>query len=185
MQGEKVKKYLLALAAVAVVGAAILAYIAIDPFADESNPSAARGLTGTACQKLAELSGQLADEDDSPGAFLADLGREAAGIRQGSRGFTDLLRGGYNRIPGRGFRQRYDDGTQGQVRHFSGIAVATIYASGNPTRWISQHIRGDNKGSADDNLTEEGIAFATAVLKGRLALGQTGEWVRSHLCRRR
>lgn len=179
------KKFLLALAVVAVAGAAVLAFIAVDPFADESNPSATRGLTGTACEKLGELSSQLAEEDDSPGAFLADLGSEAAGIRQGSRGFTDLLRGGRNTIPGRGFRERYDDGTQGQVRHFSGIAVATIYASGNPTRWISQHLRNDKKGSADDLLTEQGIAFATAVLGGQLALDQTGDWVQGHLCRRR
>lgn len=179
------KKLLIALRVMALAATGVLAFVALDPFADESDPSASRGLSGDACHRLAALAGQLAGEEDSAGAFLAALGREAAGIRQGSRGFADLLRGGFNRIPGRGFRQRYDDDTQGQVRHFSGVATATLYAQGNPTRWISQHLRGDRKGSADDRLTEEGIAFATAVLNGDLPLERTQNWVLTHLCRRR
>ncbi|MFN2612579.1 MAG: hypothetical protein ABR536_04320 [Solirubrobacterales bacterium] len=177
------KKGLIAVAVLALAGAGILAYLAIDPFADQSDPSAARHLSGSACERLAGLAGQLAEDEHSAGAFLAALGREGAGIRQGSRGLADLLRGGHDRIPGRGFRRRFDDDTDGQVRHFAGIATATLYAQGNPTRWISQHIRGDKKGSADDRLTGEGIAFAGAVLSGELPLEHTGDWLLSHLCR--
>jgi hypothetical protein len=175
---------LIAAGLLAALALGAVAYIAIDPFGDESDPSVSRGLTGTACQRLAGLAVQLAEEDKTPGEFIAALGREGAGIRQGSRGFADLLRGGHNRIPGRGFLARYDDGTQGQVRHFAGITVATALATGNPTLWISRHLRHDRKGSADDKLTERGVDFATAVLEGRLALDQTGDWILTHLCRR-
>jgi hypothetical protein len=175
---------LIAAGLLAVLGLGVIAYLAIDPFGDDLNPTVSRELTGTACQKMSELAGQLAGEDKTPGEFIAALGLEGAGIRQGSRGFADLLRGGYNRIPGRGFLARYDDGTQGQVRHFSGIAVATAVATGNPTLWISRHLRRDKKGSADDNLTEQSVGFATQVLNGRLALDQTGAWILTHLCRR-
>lgn len=179
------KKALIGLGIITAAAAAVLAYTVVDPFADESDPSTRRVLSGSACQRLAGLAGQLAEEDPEPGAFLAVLGREAAGIRSGSRGFADLLRGGRNRIAGKGFLARFDDGTQGQVRHFSGIAVATIFASGNPTLWISRHLRHDKKGSPDDHLTEQGVAFATAVLRGDLELEQTEDWINTHLCRRR
>jgi hypothetical protein len=181
-----VKKWRLAAIAagvLAVLGLGIVAFIAIDPFGDESDPTVARSLTGTACQRLAGLAGQLAEEDPAPAEFIAVLGRDAAGIRRGSRGFADLLRGGHNRIPGRGFLARYDDGTQGQVRHFTGIAVATLFGQGNATRWISEHLRKDPAGSPDGQLTERGIDFATAVLSGKLALADTRDWILTRLCR--
>lgn len=178
------KTVLIAAGVVAILGLGALAYAAVDPFGNESDPTVARGLTGTGCQRLAGLAGQLAAEDPSPGEFLAALGREGAGIRQGSRGFADLLRGGHNRIPGRGFLKRYDDGTQGQVRHFVGISVATLYGRGNPARWISEHLRRDPEGTPDGQLTDRGIDFATGVLKGDLALDDASGWVLSHLCRR-
>lgn len=179
------KKLLLgAVLLVAIAGAAGIAYLVFDPFAEDSDPAAERALTGTACQRLAGLTGQLAEEDRRPQDFLLALGLEAAGIHRGSRGVADLLRGGRNRIPGNGFLARYDDGTEGQVRHFSGIAVATILARGNPTLWISRHLRHDRKGSPDDRLTEQGIAFATQLLHGELAPDEAQEWVLAHLCRR-
>jgi hypothetical protein len=167
-----------------VLGLGVATYIAIDPGGGESDPSASRGLTGTACQRLAGLAGQLAEEDPAPAEFIAVLGRDAAGIRQGSRALADLLRGGHNRIPGRGFLARYDDGTQGQVRHFTGIAVATLFAQGNATRWISEHLRNDPEGSPDGRLSERGIEFATAVLSGKLALADARDWILRRLCRR-
>jgi hypothetical protein len=179
------KQLLIAAGVLAVIGLGVAAYLVIDPFGDESDPTAARGLTGTACQRLAGLAGQLAQEDPGPGAFLVALGREGAGIRSGSRGFADLLRGGHNRIPGRGFLRRYDDGTQGQVRHFVGISVATVFARGNPTRWISEHLRRDPEGSPDGQLTDRGIEFATGILTGGLALADASSWILKHLCRRK
>ncbi len=178
------RKVLAGLGLLVLLGAGALAYFVIDPFSDESDPSSSRALTGTSCRRLAGLAGQLAEEDPNPAQFLAALGREAAGIRRGTRGIADLIRGGHNRIPGKGFRERYDDGTSGQARHFSGIAVATILATGNPTLWISRHLRHDPKGSADDNLTEQGISFATQVLTGKLAPDETEDWVLGNLCRK-
>ena len=64
------------------------------------------------------------------------------------------------------------------------------------TGFIGSHVarlavaRGDEvvlaveQGSADDNLSEQAVAFSTAVLKGRLALDETGDWILAHLCRR-
>jgi hypothetical protein len=182
-----VKKWWLAAIAawvLAVVGLGIVAYIAIDPFGDESDPTVSQGLTGTACQRLAGLAGQLAEKDPAPADFIAVLGRDAAGIRRGSRAFADLLRGGHNRIPGGGFLVGYDDGTEGQVRHFTGIAVATLFGQGNATRWISEHLRKDPASSPDGQLTERGIDFATAVLSGKLALADTRDWILTRLCRK-
>jgi hypothetical protein len=174
-----------AIALLAVIWLAAAAYVVVaDPFADDSDPTVSRGLTGTACQRLAGLAAQLAEQDPAPAAFLAALGHDGAGIRSGSRGFADLLSGGHNRIRGRGFVARYDDGSDGQVRHFSGVAMATLFATGNPTLWISRHLRRDAPGSADDNLSEQAVAFSTAVLKGRLALDETSDWILARLCRR-
>jgi hypothetical protein len=179
-----VKKALLALGVLAVLAAAVVAYIAIDPFADESDPTTAHNLTGTACQRLAGLAGFLAREEPDGEAFLLAIGKNGAGIRGGPRGVGDLLRGGRNRIRGKGFRERYDDGTDGQVRHFSGIVAAVVLASGNPTLWISRHLRRDPKGSPDDNLTEQGVDFATAVENGDLKPDDAEDWILDHLCRR-
>lgn len=108
-----------------------------------------------------------------------------AGIRPPPRGLFDLARGGRNLFPGRGFRGRYDDGSTGQARHFTGIVVATTYGGGDPTRWISEHLRLDSAGAPDGLLTDEGIAFATGVLGGRIALDASSDWIRDNLCRPR
>jgi hypothetical protein len=180
-----VRKVVLAAALLALAAAAGLAYLAIDPFADESDPTTARNITGTACQRLAGLTGVLAREEPGREEFLLAIGKNGAGIRGGPRGVGDLLRGGHNRIRGRGFRERYDDGTDGQVRHFSGIVAAVVLANGNPTLWISRHLRNDPKGSPDDNLTEQAVAFATAVEKGELEPTEAEAWTLDHLCRKK
>ena len=177
-------KWLIAIAVLAVAAAG-LAYVVLDPFADESDPSARRALTGSACEKLAQLAGQLAEEDPTPVAFMRELGLEAAGIRPGRRALADLARGGHNRIRGRGFLQRYDDGTEGQVRHFVGLSVATMFGGASPIRWISENLRRDPAGTPDGRLGEEGIDFGTQVIAGKLALDETPLWLRSHLCRKR
>ena len=178
-------RWLAALIAVALIAAAGLAYVVFDPFADESDPSARRALTGTACERLAQLAGQLAAEDDNPVVFLRSLGREAAGIRSGRRGLADLARGGHNRIAGRGFQRRFDDGTRGQVRHFVGLSVATLYGGASPVRWISEHLRRDPSDTPDGRLSDEGIAFAREVTTDRLPLEETPDWLRANLCRKR
>jgi hypothetical protein len=177
------------LAVLAVVGAgAALWYL--EPWADEDEPTVDLGdlqgeLTGSACRRLAGLAARLAERDRGPLPFLRDFGRQAAGIRPPPRGFGDLARGGRNRIVGRGFLARYDDGSSGQARHFAGIAVATTFVGGaNPTRWISEHLRDDPNNSADGRLTDKGIEFATELLRGDMELDQTPGWVLENLCRR-
>lgn len=140
---------------------------------------------GSACKRLAGLAAKLAEREDSAPAFLRAFGKQAAGIRQGPRAYGDLARGGRNLIAGRGFLRRYDDGTQGQARHFAGIAVATSFGGGSYTRWVSIFVRDDPLDSPDGRLTEEGIAFAGEVLSGDLELAETPEWLLEHLCRRR
>jgi hypothetical protein len=176
-------KAALALGAVLLIVGAVVAYLAIDPFADELDPSVSRHLTGTACERLSELAGQLAEADDDVNAFLLDLGQQAAGIRPGRRGLADLARGGHNRILGNGFKRPYDDGTRGQVRHFVGFARATIYGGASPTRWISEHLRNDAAGSPDGRLGDEGIEFTQDLLQGKLELSSASEWLRTRLCR--
>jgi hypothetical protein len=184
-------KLVLASAAVLLVAAAALAFFLVDPVGDGSEPPAigkrserpVRGhLTGTACQRLAGLAGQLADADENANEFLLDLGKRAAGISRGERALVDLAQGGTNRIVGRGFRPEYDDGSSGQVRHFVGFARASMFGGVQPTRWISEHFRDDAPNSADGRLGDHGIEFAQDLIAGRLALSGTATWIRERLC---
>jgi hypothetical protein len=177
-------KALLAIGVVAVLGAAALAYVVVDPFGDESDPTASLHLSGTACERLAGLADHLAASDDSVTEFLLDLGQQAGGISKGRRALADLARGGRNRIPGKGFKRRFDDGSIGQVRHFVGYARASMFGGTNVTRWISQHLRHDPSDSPDGRLGDEGIEFAEDLIAGRLELSESAAWLRSHLCRR-
>jgi hypothetical protein len=178
---------LLAVAALAAAGAAAWY---VEPWSESGEDELdlaglEQALTGSSCRRLAGISARLAEREREPSAFLRALGLQAAGIRPPPRALADLARGGSNRIPGRGFLARFDDGSAGQARHFAGIAVATTYfGSSGATRWISENLRRDPPGSADGLLTEEGILFATEVLSGELALEQTPQWLLDHLCRR-
>jgi hypothetical protein len=142
-------------------------------------------LNGSACRRLAGLAATLAERDYAPDAFLREFGRLAAGIRPPPRALGDLARGGRNRIVGKGFLARFDDGSRGQARHFAGIAVATTYVGGgSATRWISERLRDDPDSSADGRLTDQGILFASEVTSRKLELDQTPRWLLDHLCRR-
>jgi hypothetical protein len=176
-------KLLLAVAAVCLVGAAVLAYVAIDPFGDDSDPTVQRHLTGTACERLAGLAGELAESDDSVNEFLLDLGQQAGGISKGRRALVDLARGGRNRISGKGFKHRFDDGSVGQVRHFVGYVRASMFGGGDVTRWISTNLRDDPQDSPDGRLGDEGIEFEQDLIAGRLDLSETPDWLRDRLCR--
>jgi hypothetical protein len=173
----------LAIGLVCVLGA-VIAVLVIHPFGDTSDPTASRHLTGTACERLAGLAGQLAEADDSVNEFLLDLGEDGAGISTGRRALADLARGGRNRIPGKGFKQRFDDGSIGQVRHFVGYARASMFGGTSVTRWISEHLRHDPAGSPDGRLGDEGIEFAQDLISGRLSLSDASAWLRGRLCRR-
>jgi hypothetical protein len=177
-------KAVLAIGVVCVLGVGVLAYLAIDPFGDESDPTASLHLSGSACERLAGLAGYLAETDDNVNEFLLDLGQQAGGISKGRRALTDLARGGRNRIRGKGFKQRFDDGSIGQVRHFVGYARASMFGGTNVTRWISEHLRHDAADSPDGRLGDEGIEFAQELIAGRLELSEASTWLRTNLCRR-
>src|SRR5882757_905862 len=176
---------LLAIGLACLLGAsAVLAYLAIDPFGDDSDPTTSLHLSGSACERLAGLTSYLADTDDNVNEFLLDLGQQAGGISKGPRALTDLARGGSNRIPGRGVKQRFDDGSVGQVRHFVGYVRASMFGGANVTRWISEHLRHDPPDSPDGRLGDAGIEFAQNLIAGRLELSESSAWLRDHLCRR-
>jgi hypothetical protein len=177
-------RVLLAVVVLLLAGAAVLAYLAIDPFADESDPTARSHVSGTACERLAGLAGELAEADDGVSDFLLDLGQQAAGISKGRRALADLARGGRNRIPGKGFKRRFDDGSVGQVRHFVGYVRAAMFGGANATRWIGENLRHDPPNSPDGRLGDEGIDFAQALVAGRLELPDASAWLQTRLCRR-
>ena len=176
-------RLLLAIGAVCLIGAGVLAFVLIDPLADESDPTVSRHLSGTACERLAGLAGQLAEADDSVNQFLLDLGQQAAGISKGRRALADLARGGRNRIPGKGFKRRFDDGSIGQVRHFVGYVRASMFGGTTVTRWIGERLRRDPPDSPDGRLGDEGIEFAQELIARRLALSDASGWLRNRLCR--
>jgi hypothetical protein len=179
-----------ALAVVAIaVGAAVVWWL--QPWSDDDEQvgisSLSEELRGTSCREMAGIAAGLAAADPEPTAseFLRDLGRHVAGIRPGPRAYGDLAKGGFNQLPGKGFLLRFDDGTIGQARHFAGIAVAASFGGGQATRLISIFARNDPEDTPDGRLTDEGIAFATAVQSGELELDETPEWLLEHLCRRK
>jgi hypothetical protein len=187
-------KLLVAIALLLAAGA--LGYLLLDPFGDDSdsvgdgsNSVAGTGeartepLTGTACQRLAGLAANLAVRDRTPERFLIDLGKQGAGIRPGRSALIDLARDGRNMILGRGFRSEFDDGTRGQVRHFVGVARASMFGGSVVTRWISEHLRRDPADSPDGRLADEGIGFAHALLAGRLEPSAASGWIRERLCK--
>ncbi|MDM4761933.1 hypothetical protein QT381_02800 [Galbitalea sp. SE-J8] len=136
----------------------------------------------TACAELADLADRLARGTSDPREFLVALGREAAGIRPGVIGVADLARGGRNTIPGRGMRAEFDDGTDGQVRHFAGIASAQERLGGRRTRQLAIRLLGDAPDSADGRLSDAAIAFAEGVRDGSIPLTAAGAWIRDHVC---
>lgn len=178
---------LFALVAIVAAGAAVWYF---EPWGDEGEGielgELEGELTGSSCRRMAGISARLAESELAPIAYLRALGLQVAGIRPPPRALGDLARGGRNRIPGRGFLERLDDGSAGQARHFAGIAVATTFFGGaDPTRWISENLRQDPAGSPDGLLTEEGILFATEVMRGDVEPEEAPGWLLDHLCRRR
>ena len=185
------------LAGLAILGAGVALWF-FEPWADEEasvNPAdrSVKGqsveelsaeFSGSACRRMAGLAATLAEREETAAEFLRAFGRAAAGIRPPPRAYGDLARGGRNLISGKGFLARFDDGTLGQARHFAGIAVASTFGGAEATRFLSIFVRDDPLGSADGQLTEEGILFSTEVLDGDLTPDETPGWLLEHLCRR-
>jgi len=135
-----------------------------------------------ACGELVKIADRIATEAKSPRDFLQLLGRDAANIRPGLPGFFDLAMGGGNVLSGRGFRRRLDDGTDGQARHFAGIAASAGRVGPRFTRFLSVTVGGDKPESADGRLTDTAVAFSRSILDGDLALHEAGDWIERHLC---
>jgi hypothetical protein len=140
-------------------------------------------MTPNACHQLAATADRLGATHRDPHAFLAALGRDAAGIPVSAlAAWPALLVGGRNRLRGGGFRPELRDHTAGQARHFAGTARAVTLLGADRTRWLSVHVRRDRLDSPDGRLTELAIAFADELLDGRLAPLDAGGWIRSHVC---
>ena len=181
----KIAAVLTAVLAILIVGAALWYF---EPWEGERSVDPSEldeEYRGSACRQVAGIAAKLAETDPSPLVFLRELGQRVAGIRPPPRAFGDLARGGRNRVPGRGFLARFDDGTLGQARHFAGIAAATSFGGAASTRLISIFVRDDPEDSPDGRLTDEGIVFATEVLTGDLEIAESPGWLLDHLCRRR
>ena len=178
-------RILAAIAAALAIGAVVWLW---QPWDDEADRVEEAGLSeefgGSACRRLAGVAARLAEAESPPDAFLRALGRRAAGIRPPPRAFADLARGGRDLIPGKGFLARFDDDSAGQVRHFAGIAAAVSFGGARNTRRISIEVRRDPPDSADGRLTDEGIAFASALLGGELEVEEAPRWLLKRLCRR-
>jgi hypothetical protein len=142
------------------------------------------GRSLTACDALSVLSGLIAAQL-APGQsrlLINRLAEQAAGIRAGLLGIGDLIRGGSNYLPGTGLLSDYEDGSSGQVRHFCGIAASTVRLGASLTLLLSEHVRGDAQGSADDHLTRKAVEFTGLVLSGRLPLPEAGGWISRNIC---
>lgn len=119
---------------------------------------------------------------DDPREFLLRLGTEAAGIRRGPAAVVDLARGGTNVIPGGGVKRRFDDETDGQIRHFAGIATAAARIGPRLARTLSITVLKDPPTSADGRLSDAAVDFARQLLSGELPVSDASAWIERTLC---
>ncbi|KQX05061.1 MULTISPECIES: hypothetical protein [unclassified Leifsonia] len=135
-----------------------------------------------ACDSLAETATRLAAAGHRSRRFLVELGSAAGGVRSGPLWVIDAGLGGRNVLSGRGFRRRFDDGSDGQARHFAGLVAVSARLGAPLTRWLSVHVGRDHPDSADGRLTDSAIAFASGIRSGELAQSSAAEWIRRELC---
>lgn len=96
---------------------------------------------------------------------------------------VDLARGGSNVIPGGGVKRRFDDKTDGQIRHFAGIATASARIGPRLARSLSITVLKDPPTSADGRLSDAAVEFASSLLSGELPLDRASNWIAETLCR--
>ena len=152
-----------------------------DPSVESPGPPSGRP-GSDACAALAELAAREALARPSPRELVRRLAQEGAGVRPGLPGLLDLATAGRDGLPGRGFRAELDDGTDGQVRHFCGIAASCDRFGGRPTRWVSIHVRRDPPDEPDGRLTDLAIEFVALLYRGELDVADAPDWLRRTLC---
>lgn len=135
-----------------------------------------------ACTKLVRMVELLAAETSDPRRLLVALGTAVAGIRTGPLAFVDLARGGRNHFPGRGMASEFDDDSDGQARHFAGIATSSARVGPTLTRWLSIIVGRDAPTSPDGRLTDLAVEFARLLLRRELATADAADWIRQRLC---
>ena len=138
--------------------------------------------TRDACAALAELAAREALARPSPRELVRRLARAGAGVRAGLPGILDLVKAGRDGLPGRGFRAELDDGTDGQVRHFCGVAASCDRFGARSTRWASIHVRRDAADTPDGRLTDLAIEFVALLYRGELDVADASDWLRRTLC---
>lgn len=135
------------------------------------------------CIELADICDQIVEANPNIEAaeFLTELGHRVAGIDPGVEGVVDLARGGTNKVWGVGFRPDFDDGSNGQARHFAGTAASVERFGANATEFVA-HTFLDQEDSADGRLSTKAIEFAQLLLNGDLEVASAGEWIRAEIC---
>jgi hypothetical protein len=132
-------------------------------------------------EHLARIADRLGARGLPPRRFLRALAWNCAGIRPGLVGYLDLARGGRNRFLGRGFRAGFDDGTDGQARHFAGVAVSPVLLGEPLARLAHRWALRDTPDSADGRLSAAAVRFSRELRGGSLPSGNAGNWIREHV----
>ncbi|WP_313540559.1 hypothetical protein [Leifsonia aquatica] len=135
-----------------------------------------------ACADLVSTAARLAAGSTSSRRFFLDLGAEVGGVGRGPFWFLDAARGGRNRLRGRGFRPHVDDGTDGQARHFAGIAAVAARIGARPTRWFALHVLRDPADSADGRLTDHALDLVRLTRTGDVNRATVAAWIRTTIC---
>lgn len=140
--------------------------------------------TQNGCQELAAAADQIVE--DYPAietrAFIRELARRVAGIDPGPKGIIDLAQGGENVVVGGGFKPIFDDGSQGQARHFAGTAGSVERFGAAATLMAGSTFLRDPPDSADGRLGRAAVVFATKLIEGDLTPLDTSTWIREYLC---
>jgi hypothetical protein len=98
------------------------------------------------------------------------------------RGVADLATGGDDHLRGTGFRDDLDDGTDGQARHFAGVAAAASRFGSDLTDAAATHLLRDSSGTADADLTRKALDFAHLLEARQLTPPEAAGWIRRELC---
>ena len=144
--------------------------------------SGTQGARPNGCLALVALAEREALAGRTPRELIRRLALTGAGVRPGLAGIVDLARAGRDGLPGRGFRPELCDATDGQARHFCGVADCCARFGAKPTRWVSIHLRRDPPDEPDGRLTDLAIEFATLLRRGELAVADAPAWLRRALC---